>query len=240
LAKQSKPKAGRCQCGALIKPTEIAGRWFVHDKCEACAEIHKAQQAKQSLRQARKTKAARMRRALSDVIPPLFAAAHIRDLSNPFLVKVFEHRDYQGLLLWGSPGVGKTYAMAALARFYILRKKKCKRISYENLCLQIRDTYKPSSKKTELDVIKPLVDCDCLFLEDLGTTVSVGQQESDFSLRTFLVLLDSRLEACRPTFITTNKSVESLGISFDERVASRLHYFKVLEVSGSDKRSIDR
>jgi len=42
-----------------------------------------------------------------------------------------------------------------------------------------------------IDVIKPLLAADKLFIEDVGTTVSMGKQESDFSLRTFLVILES-------------------------------------------------
>lgn len=194
----------------------------------------------QALRQSRMVKAARMRQLLDRSIPPLYRQACLRDFSKPFLRKLFEHDRRFGLLLWGRPGVGKTHALAALIRHYLLQRKKCQRISYEMLCLQIRDTFKTGSRKTELEVIRPLLECDCLFLEDLGTTVSGGHQESDFSLRTFLVLLDGRLEACKPTFITTNKSVESLAVSFDERVASRLHCLKVLEVSGMDKRRMDQ
>ena len=130
--------------------------------------------------------------------------------------------------------------MAALIRRFILAGKHCKRILYEVFCLHIRDTYKPNSAKSEWDVIQPLIDCDCLFVEDLGTSTKIGGQESDFSLRTFLVVLDKRMEACKPTFITSNKSVENLEKSFDLRVASRLSSFLVLECSGQDKRKAGR
>ncbi len=104
------------------------------------------------------------------------------------------------------------------------------------LCLQIRDTYKQGSRLTELDVIRPMIDCDCLIIEDIGSTTSIGRNESDFSNRTIFVLLDSRLEACRPTFISTNKSRKNLEASFDERIASRLGVFKWIGIGGEDKR----
>jgi len=125
--------------------------------------------------------------------------------------------------------------MCALMRHYRLKDFKVERIIYENLCLEIRDTY--NTVHSERHLIKRYQEVDKLLLEDVGTTVGMGGQESDFSLRTFLLILDYRLEHCKPTFITTNKSVDELGKSFDERVASRLREAcEIIPVSGRDKR----
>jgi DNA replication protein DnaC len=71
----------------------------------------------------------------------------------------------------------------------------------------------------------------------LGTTKSEGNIESDFSVRTLLVLLDWRLENCLPTFLTGNRPVEELAKTFDERVASRLlQACQVVKLTGGDKR----
>ena len=126
--------------------------------------------------------------------------------------------------------------MAALARYYVLRGYGCKRITYDMLTIQIRDTYQSDSKQTELDIIKSLVACDYLFIEDLGTTVSIGRSESDFSTRTVQVIIDSRIEARKLTLVTSNKSDVILGKSFDIRIASRLKTFKVIQMSGKDRR----
>ena len=128
--------------------------------------------------------------------------------------------------------------MAALMRHFFLEGFDIIQVSYEMLCLQVRDTFKAGSKKGEIDVIKPLIEAEKLFIEDLGTTVSMGQQESEFSLRTFLVILDKRLRDCKPTFITTNKSVEELGKSFDARIASRLQQAcEIVHLTGEDRRT---
>ena len=177
---------------------------------------------------------------LSVIVPPLFAKAHIRDFSPLFRAKLLKVVDpaamAEGLLLWGAPGVGKTHAMAAIGRYIVTRGGRCRRMTYEMLALQIRDTFKANSTKTELGVIQPLLDCQFLFIEDVGTTVSSGSQESDFSLRTLLVILDHRLEQRRPTFLTSNKSVEGLRQTFDARIASRLQAFMVIQMAGADKR----
>jgi len=172
------------------------------------------------------------------LIPTLFQEARIEHLSEALQARLKFLPDNKGLFLWGKQGVGKSYAMAALMREFILKGSNIARISYEMLCLQLRDTYKPRSPRTELDVVNPLLIVDKLFIEDVGTTVSAGQQESDFSLRTFLVLLNQRLEACKPTFITTNKNIEELGRSFDQRVASRLQEAcEIIHLTGEDRRA---
>jgi DNA replication protein DnaC len=177
-------------------------------------------------------------RRVQQLIPELFRAARLEHLSRPLQTKIKELPSSKGLFLWGSPGVGKSYAMAAIMRHLIFRGGNVTRVAYEMLCLEIRDTYKPGSTKTELGVINPLIQAGNVFVEDLGTTVSCGAQESDFSLRTFLVLLDKRLENCKATFITSNRSVEQLAKSFDQRIASRLQQAcEVVHLTGEDRRT---
>jgi len=178
--------------------------------------------------------------AINHHLPELFRSAEISNLGLVLKDKIASLPKDKGLLFWGEAGVGKSYAMAAIIK-EIIRKNPTSdigRIAFEMICLKIRDTYKQGSKSTELEVIKPLIAVDTLFIEDVGTTVSVGESESDFSLRTFLVLLDSRLENCRRTFVTTNKSIEELAKSFDSRIASRLQQMcEIIHLTGKDKRA---
>ena len=169
------------------------------------------------------------------VVPERFIEAKMDDLHESVRTILLEE-NANGVLFWGPPGVGKTYAFCALARHLIAEGFICKRLNYELLCLQLRDTFKPSSKYSEWDIIEPLVNCDRLFLEDIGTTKSIDSKESDFSLRTLLVVIDLRLEHCRPTYISTNKSVESLANSFDVRIGDRLRLYKILKLEGKSKR----
>lgn len=139
-------------------------------------------------------------------------------------------------MLWGTPGSGKTYAMAALAKSYIASGFIVRREHWEMLCLKLRDTFNPSAKQTEWQIIEPLVNCDKLFLEDIGTSKRMETKESDFSVRTLQVLIDIRMEHCRSTFVTTNKSIETLSASFDERIADRLRTFEVFQMKAASKR----
>ena len=170
-------------------------------------------------------------------IPERYQAAELSHLP-PALVEQFKSLpDDTGLFLWGEPGRGKTYSMAAFATSVWADGWDFQRVSYDWLMLEIRDTYKPAATQTEKNVIAPLIHVGKLFLEDVGTTVSAGNQESDFSLRTFVQLLDKRIENCLATFVTSNKSIEELAKSFDGRVASRLQQAcQIVKLDGRDKR----
>lgn len=170
-----------------------------------------------------------------EVVPERYIGAEISHLSKA-LRRAVRAETNSGILLWGAAGVGKTYALSALARRHISQGYIVKRIHYEVMCLKLRDTFNPKATQTEWSIIEPLLNCDKLYIEDVGTGKSIGKQESDFSLRTFLVLLDMRMECCRPTFITSNKSVENLADSFDQRVGDRLKTFQVIKLGGESKR----
>lgn len=167
------------------------------------------------------------------VVPERFINAEMAHLNKKLANAI---SDAENVLLWGPPGVGKTYSLCALAKELIAAGFVCRRMNYEMLCLLLRDTFKPNSKNSEWDIIEPLVNCDRLFIEDVGTTKSIDSKESDFSLRTLLVLIDVRLERCRPTYITSNKSVENLTKSFDARIGDRLSLYKVMKMEGKSKR----
>ncbi len=141
----------------------------------------------------------------------------------------------KGLFLWGGAGVGKTHSLAALMRKFILSGLSVKRVQWDKLCLEIRSTF--GGNGSELRVLEKYTDCDKLLIEDIGTTTSIDKQESDFNLRTLLLILDDRIENCKPTFITSNKSPEQIGKSFDSRIESRIYAAcVVVPVSGQDKR----
>lgn len=223
--KQSKPENVCADCGRREPSFQQWSDGSKHYEryCNICKRKHERQNwtDKQFLR----------------YIPERFLCARIENLPKALQTQINQLTDDTGLFLWGAPGVGKTYAMTALMRQYLNDGFECLRVNWEELCLSLRDTYKPNSKKTEFDIIKKLVEVDKLFIEDIGTTVSNNRQESDFNLRTLLVTLDKRLECCRATFITTNKSVEQLGDSFDQRIASRLQQACiVIRLAGQDKR----
>jgi DNA replication protein DnaC len=238
LPQQTHLKSDLCACG---QPKKF-DRGILFPKCEACwaeqarqEKIIAAQQRLESIRQAHKDKAAKLRGRLGRVIPPLFIEAHLRDLSDKLRGIILALPATKGLFLYGPAGVGKSHSMAAIARRYILARQSVGRIQWDRLCLEVRNTF--GSNGSELRVLEKYTDCDKLLIEDIGTTTSIDKQESDFALRTLLLILDDRIENCKPTFITSNKSPEQIGKSFDSRIESRIYASCVIQaVSGNDKR----
>jgi len=172
-----------------------------------------------------------------EVVRPRYQGARLEHLPEALRAQLTNARETDPVYIWGKPGVGKTYSLAALARKFILEGFDVRRETWERLCLRIRDTFKPTGKETEWSLIEPYLICDKFILEDVGTTVSVGRQETDFSLRIFLLILDSRSEDCLPTYVTGNKSVQELEKAFDARIASRLRQGIVIEKTGRDRRA---
>lgn len=168
-------------------------------------------------------------------VPEQFLVADLSHLAKGLRI-MLTRKTETGVFLWGPPGVGKSYALCALAKSLVAEGYIVRRVNYELLCLKIRDTFKPTAKQSEWEVIEPFIECDKLIIEDIGTTRSIDSKESDFSLRTLLVLLDLRLEHCRSTYISTNKSVENLAKSFDARVGDRLRMYAIAKISGESKR----
>lgn len=169
------------------------------------------------------------------VIPERFIMAELDHLGKN-LQTILSKPPETGVFLWGAAGVGKTYALCAIAKSLISAGYHVQRIHYELLCLKLRDTFKPTGKQSEWGVIEPLLECDMLFIEDVGATRGIESKETDFSLRTLLVLLDIRMEHCKPTYISTNKSVENIAKSFDSRIGDRLRTFTIIKMSGESKR----
>lgn len=228
-----------CDCGNTIepRPKSFTGRTIWPAQCKPCRIKRDKEMQAQVLRKSRRTKQNQLRQRINAVVPELFRDAHIRDIPFVLRSKLLALVDnQQGAYMYGRPGTGKSYSLCAIARELITSGHKVRRVVWERLTLEIRGTYKRGDA-TELDIIKPLIDCDILFLEDIGTTVSPNSLESDFNLRVLLTIIDSRYEALRPTWITSNKSISQLEKSFDERIASRLsEHCKPICLEGRDHR----
>ena len=168
-----------------------------------------------------------------NLVGSLYLDAKLDDLDEQVREKLLSLEPGRDVFMFGPVGVGKTHTMTALIRHYVYEGFEVERINFDDFCVQVRSTMCPASKKTEWDLIEPLKDIDKLFIDDLGLR---GKQETDFSYVTLYSILNKRQERRLPTFVSSNKSVEQLGQSFDARVASRLRTALIIEMTGVDRR----
>ena len=139
----------------------------------------------------------------------------------------------QDLFFYGGIGRGKTYAMAAILRHYVYCGYDCRRITFDTFCVQLRSTFAASSTQSEWDAIKPLIECDILFIDDLGLK---SKEETEFAYVTLYTILNNRQEKMLPTVISSNRGIEALKNKFDSRIASRLNTATPIEFTGEDRR----
>jgi len=105
-----------------------------------------------------------------------------------------------GLLFSGDNGVGKTHlAVAVLRELAESKGVRGQFWDFHELIREIKSSYDPETKTTELQVLEPVVEMDVLLLDDLG-----AWKMTDWMNDTLFYILNSRYMAKRPTIITTN------------------------------------
>ena len=105
-----------------------------------------------------------------------------------------------GLLFSGDNGVGKTHLAVGVLRELVETKGARGQFwDFHELIREIKSSYDPETKTTELQVLEPVVETDVLLLDDLG-----AWKMTDWMNDTLFYILNSRYMAKRSTIITTN------------------------------------
>ncbi len=132
----------------------------------------------------------------------------------------------KGLFFQGPPGVGKTHlAVAVLRRVITTRGARGLFYDTRDLLRVIRSTYDPVNRTAEMDVLRPVVDCDLLVLDDLG-----AEKTSEWVEETLNLIVNARYSERRTTVFTSNyddnpdnTDPDSLLFRIGFRMRSRLH-----------------
>lgn len=133
-----------------------------------------------------------------------------------------------GLLITGSPGIGKSHIAAAIAREIILKGyEDVAFISVEQYLDDIKETFDDQPynygmrKKTKADVMNRVCSCSLLVFDDL-----MANSSTEWALNMIEQVYDRRMNGKRPTITTSNYSAgelqRTLSEARQERLVSRL------------------
>ena len=143
----------------------------------------------------------------------------------------------RNLLLWGEPGLGKTYLSACIAREVA---KKGYSVSYGSAAsaLDAFERQKFSRDPDEVEEagrrVKRMLSCDLMILDDLGT-----EMVTPMSVSALYTLINTRLNENRRTIISTNCSDEELARRYTPQICSRIQgEFLELPFYGADIRRL--
>jgi DNA replication protein DnaC len=148
----------------------------------------------------------------------------------------------KGLLLEGQPGVGKTHIAVAVLK-QAIQTTGARGLFYDirDLLRVIRSTYDPSTRTTELDILRPVMQADLLVLDDLG-----AEKTSEWVEETMNLIVNTRYNEKRLTIFTTNyedipdeTEPNSLLCRIGHRMRSRLHEMaEFIVLDGADYREL--
>lgn len=125
----------------------------------------------------------------------------------------------QGMILWGKPGTGKTFAAACIANYLLDRKIPVIMTSFVKLI----SSFQNQGGESEEETIYKLNRAALLIIDDLG-----AERSTDYALERVYNIVDSRYRARKPMLLTTNLTIKSMMETEDLRYA-RI-YDRVFEV----------
>ena len=130
----------------------------------------------------------------------------------------------QNLLLFGAPGLGKTFLSACIART----------VSEEGFSVAAK--FRRDDVDEPDESVERCMACDLLILDDLGTEMTTAFVQS-----ALYQLLNGRLLAGKSTIISTNLDPDQIGRRYSAQIMSRLEgEFELLPFIGQDIRLLKR
>ena len=106
-----------------------------------------------------------------------------------------------GLLFWGLPGNGKTFAAACIANALCETMKDVRMVTLA----AVLNRLPAMSAEDKLYYLQSLKNCDLLILDDFGM-----ERRTDYAREQVFNLIDGRYLSGRPLIVTTNLSLQDL------------------------------
>ena len=147
----------------------------------------------------------------------------------------FGHRT-ESLLLFGDPGLGKTYLSACMARVVSEGGFSVVYDTAAHVFARMEaEKFRRDGEDAESDV-RRYENCDLLILDDLGTEMTTSFVQS-----ALYQLLNGRLLSGKKTVINTNLTPGELGVRYGAAIQSRVEgEYRILPFFGEDIRKLKR
>lgn len=129
----------------------------------------------------------------------------------------YDNRKYCNILLSGNVGTGKSYLCQAMANFFIQKELYTLFASAYQLNNDLLK-YHTTFDENKASYIDKYIDCDVLFIDDLGIEPILKNVTKEY----LLIIINERMRENKLTIISTNLSPESIMDRYEERIYSRL------------------
>lgn len=148
----------------------------------------------------------------------------------------------RGLLLTGPPGVGKSWALAALVRYFLQRAKK-RALSTDYIFITAPQFFdligvvEPEhDSHRSCDYVRSFSTTPVLVVNDLGKEYRGGKLAEQIPHKLGRILR-ARSENVLPTFISTNMDTDALRANYGESIMSLMREnMTAVVVGGADRR----
>ncbi len=132
-------------------------------------------------------------------------------------VKTFKEWDGESLMIWGEPGNGKTHLAAAIVNELSKKGYIVVFQSVPELLQRIRSTFNSENKENETQIMRALLECDLLILDDIG-----AEKTTEWVEEKLFNIIDGRYRKELPTLYTSNLEPKELKNQVGKRSYDRM------------------
>ncbi|SME68606.1 Primosomal protein DnaI [Bacillus cereus] len=132
-------------------------------------------------------------------------------------VKTFKEWNGESLMLWGDPGNGKTHLAAAIVNELSKKGYIVVFQSVPELLQRIRSTFNSENKENETQIMRALLECDLLILDDIG-----AEKTTEWVEEKLFNIIDGRYRKELPTLYTSNLEPKELKNQVGKRSYDRM------------------